>query len=126
MPYPDLEWALGQVPSYLYEEDEELKDLVGGWLNRAREAVYEHYTENFRRAVEFESMSMSYEPFREFEHGLMHLIRDEDGGTLEDLGRWLITRYPWPLRDAAWFVWKGASMNFAFHPFGEVHGQKSG
>ena len=102
--YPDLEWALGQVPSYLDDNDEELKDLVGGWLNRSREAVFRHHTENLRRAMEFDSTAMSYEPFREFEYGLMHLIRDDAGRTLEDLGRWLTARYPWPLRDAAWFV----------------------
>ncbi len=102
--YPDLEWSLGQVPSYLDDSDEELKDLIGGWLNRSREAVYRHHTENVRRAMQFDSMAMSYEPFREFEHGVMHLIGDGTGGTLEDLGRWLAARYPWPLRDAAWFV----------------------
>jgi hypothetical protein len=44
------------------------------------------------------------EPADSHRDGLMHLISDKDGQTLEDLSRWLLTLYPWPLRDAAWFV----------------------
>lgn len=95
---------MGQAPSYLDDSDEELKDLVGGWLNRGPGSIRAHYTENVRRAVEYESIALSYEPFGEFEHSLMHLIRDETGRTLEDLARWLVDRFPWSLRDAAWFV----------------------
>lgn len=106
--YADLEWALEQVPSYLdADEVEELRDLLGGWQNRAPQSQDEHWSENFRRAVELDSMAMSYVPSRQFLYGLMHLIHDESGSTLEDVGRWLITLYPWPLRDAAWFVLTG-------------------
>lgn len=106
--YADVEWALAQAPEYpIGAEEEEIKDLVGGWQNRSRKSKYGHYTENVRRAVEFDSMAAEYEPSSEFLYGLMHLIRDETGGTLEDLGRRLLLRYPWPLRDAVWFVLTG-------------------
>lgn len=103
--YADLEWALEQVPSYFDgNEEEELKDLIGGSVNRGADAEARRWSENFRRAVEFDSMAMDYVPSRQFEHGLMQMIRDEAGRTLEDLGLSLASRYPWPLRDAAWFV----------------------
>ena len=37
----------------------------------------------------------------------MHLIRDGSGTTLENLGRRLVSDYPWTLRDAVWFVITG-------------------
>lgn len=104
----DLEFALKQVPSYLDgDEIDELMDLVGGHLNRGIESEDRYWQNNFRRAVEFDSMSWSYEPVQQSLRGFMHLICDETGGTLEDLGRWLVSRYPWPLRDAVWFVLTG-------------------
>ena len=106
--YEDLEWALTQIPSHLdADEEEELKDLVGGWENRGLESQARHRHENFRRAVRFDSMAWSYEPPEQFPYGIMHLIRDKSGRTLEDLGLWLVSLYPWPLRDAIWFVLTG-------------------
>ncbi len=110
--YEDLEWALAQIPWDIEDENwEELKDLVGGSTNRGLGAESHYWTKNFRRAVEYDSeydsMPWDYIPPREFPHGVMHLIRDQTGRTLEDLGRWLVSRYPWPLRDAAWFMLTG-------------------
>jgi hypothetical protein len=37
----------------------------------------------------------------------MYLIRDEAGRSLEERSRWPVSLYPWPLREAAWFVLTG-------------------
>ncbi len=104
----DLEFVIEQVPSILGRDEEtELMDLVGGSHNRSSRSAERFWRDNFRRAVEFESASWSYEPTGPALRGIMHLIRDEGGRTLEDLARWLVARYPWPLRDAAWFVLTG-------------------
>jgi hypothetical protein len=106
--YEEVEFALEQIPSILGRNEwEELKDLVGGAAYRGREAERRYWHENHLRAVKFDSMSCSYEPPERYPYGIMHLIHDKNGQTLEDLGRRLIDRYPWPLRDAAWFVITG-------------------
>lgn len=65
------------------------------------------YVPAARRKSKYKSMTVDYTPSGPFVHGLMHLIRDETGHSLENLGRSLASRYPWPLRDAAWFVITG-------------------
>jgi hypothetical protein len=52
-------------------------------------------------------MEIVYAPSEQLLHGGMHLIRDEAGKTLADLGCLLVFRLLWPLRDAAWFVLTG-------------------
>ena len=107
-----------QIPSNIDSDGSEvLKDLVGGWTNRSPRSFSSHWSENLRRVSKYESTITHYTPYEStimhytpsgpFLHGLMHLIRDGAGNTLEALGRSLVARYPWPLRDAAWFVITG-------------------
>jgi hypothetical protein len=101
----DLDFALELVPSYFDgDEQEELMDLVGGYLYRSRESEQSYRTENVRRAIELESMAMACIPFDPLLYGVMHLIHDKSGRTLEGVARLLTSRYPWTLRDTAWFV----------------------
>ena len=103
--YPGLAWDLEQVSSEL-PDVEELKDLVGGRVNRSRASRSNYEYRLFVEALEADSMALE-EPAGAYYYGVMHLIRSKDGRTLGDLSRRLLSLYPWPLRDAAWFVLTG-------------------
>lgn len=84
--YADFESALRFIPSTSEGDEEELKDLVGGWVNRGPQAYDEYLSENARRFAEFDSTALEYVPSGHFLHGIMDLVRDEGGSTLADLG----------------------------------------
>lgn len=89
------------------DEEEELKDLVAGWENRRYVPSDEYSYKAFREALEFDLLSIPINPEPPYLHGLMHLVRDKTGTTLEDVGRWVSSHSNWPIRDAAWFVLTG-------------------
>jgi len=107
--------AYAELEPYLEEahidlvvgEDDKLKDLVGGWVNRSRASYEGFVSDAFREALRIDSMTVPIAPEDPYLDGLMHLVFDGAGSTLEDLGDLLVARNPWPLRDAAWFVLTG-------------------
>ncbi len=102
MPYPSV-----SPPDPVFEEDK-LKDLLGGWRNRSEESKLRYAHQAFREAIELDSMAIPIEPADPlYLRGLMGLVCDRSGRTLEDVALQLISRYPWTLRDAAWFVLTG-------------------
>jgi hypothetical protein len=83
---------------------EELKDLVAGWEQWSGETRTEHWLDESRRAIELRFVAVPRRPSQQSVPGLMYFVRDHTGRTLEDISRSLVTRYPWALKDAAWFV----------------------
>lgn len=107
---PSLKWELEQdCFNWLTYEDEDLKDFVGGYENRSRMSGDRYEYEAFTSTLESISRGVMIPPPKPYHYGAMHLISCDTGQTLEDLGRWLVGRYPWSLRDAAWFVLTGES-----------------
>lgn len=105
---PSLKWELEQDCFNLRTyEAEDLKDFVGGCANRSRVSRNRYEYEAFSNALESNFSWLADPPAEPYHHGAMHLIPYGTGQTLEDLGRWLIGHYPWPLRDAAWFALTG-------------------
>lgn len=103
--YKEIEFALAQVPSLLgADATDEMMDLLGGWRHRGLQAENRIFAENVSRISTDFSFQTVYEPPAQFPDGVMHLILAQGGKSLKDLGRQLTTRYPWPLRDAVWFV----------------------
>jgi|SRR5215208_1213118 len=100
----DLASELQYAATGPFPDIEELKDLVGGWMHRSRASHSRHEYKVLSRALESDSLAMLDEPIDIYATGAMDLIHGENGQTLRDLGRWLCSLYPWPLRDAAWFV----------------------
>lgn len=92
----DIGWQTG--------DEEMLPDLVGGSKNRGRASASRYLRKVFREAYEQQSMSIPLSPDEWYVEGVMRLVPDGRGGSLEDTARRLCSRYPWPLRDAAWFV----------------------
>jgi hypothetical protein len=91
-------------PTYRPEEltdAEDLKDLIGGVADPFGEFLaFPRYALN-RDTTELAWGEANFRyPYLE---GVMGLIRDGDR-SLGDLSRWLTARYPWDLKDAAWFV----------------------
>jgi hypothetical protein len=80
---------------------EDLKDLIGGLADPFGESlVFPRHPQN-REAMELARGVIDFRyPYLE---GVMELIRDGDR-SLGDLSRLLGARYPWELKDAAWFV----------------------
>lgn len=101
-----LKWVWEEPLDPVFEE-EKLKDLVGGWEYRTEESKAKYAYEAFREGFELDSMKIPIEPEYPYLFGVMHLVRDHTGTTLEDVGRHLVSRYPWSLRDGAWFVLTG-------------------
>jgi len=106
--YADLECYVEEdAPSLAYGEDEELKDLVGGWVNRTDASRSDWSVGAFWEAVENDVVTKPMEPEPPYLHGLMHLIPTDGASTLADVGRLLVSRYPWTLRDAVWYALTG-------------------
>jgi len=106
--YADLRGDLGgDAPNLALGKEDDLKDLLGGWANRSGESQVEYESAVFLEALEADSTGIPMRPEQPYMNGLMHLIRDEAGKTLENFGSQLVSRYPWTLRDAVWFVLTG-------------------
>jgi hypothetical protein len=103
--YTEVQQALRQVPSNVDgEKVEELKALLAGWEKQSHETQSRRWLDDPRKALESGFAAVTLGSSRQFLPGLMYLIQDPTGRTLEDVSRWLVARYPWSLKDAAWFV----------------------
>jgi hypothetical protein len=68
--YALVRWDLEvDTSAFASGEEEELKDLVGGWENRSRASFSMYATEVFRQALELDSMKIPIEPDHPYLHG---------------------------------------------------------